>query len=134
MKHYVYLLIIFFLYSCHLFTKVEILMGESTLKNGDIIKVKFVGYGATTPNVVLVTKKSKNNKESTIGKILNYDSKNIVTIKEIDSRYINVRLTDTSYSERLSNDFLIDLNNKIEPNDGSPYTHDTDLFQSGHKH
>ncbi len=125
MKYFISVIIICSLNSCFRFGKNEVLMAKHILTDGTIIEIRYIGYGATTPSVVWASKKPKNEKNIIIGKILNFNDRNKVNITQVDNGHINIRLTDTIIFKGKFNDFFIDLNNKIEPNDGSPYATDT---------
>jgi hypothetical protein len=98
----------------------ETVMAKCILRSGDVIELKYRGGGATAPDVIWVYKKTRNKKNIIIGKIQGTDSEH-ATISEIDSNRIKIRLTDTLFKKAQFRDYIINLNNRIGRNDGSPY-------------
>ncbi len=96
-------------------------MATQTLKDGSIITLYYLGRGATAQDVIWVTKSSKNKKKY-IGKFKWFDDKSSkINIWQINDTLIKIRLTDTTIWKGVFTDFTINLNNKIETNDGSLY-------------
>jgi|GEM_PF-6132975 len=100
---------------------------EKILTNNEIGKdsiVKAFYYydgplGATVPNVLWIRLCIKND-SVIIGKIKDFSFDDSVNIMKIDSSNLKVRLIYTGVFKGHS-DYIVNLNFRIMPNDGSPY-------------
>ncbi len=122
MKIIIYALLLIaceFLTSCF-FMRDERTLITKSLSNGERIEVYYVGYGATTSDVIWIAK-INNNKRNIVGKIKDFDFTFKINLNQINDSIIRLRFTDTTNFTGIYNDFFINLNNRIEPNDGSPY-------------
>jgi hypothetical protein len=125
MRLLLYLFVVSSIVGCSLSDNSPVVIGKDTLQNKTIIQLEMRGGGATGKDVIWV-KKVSNSEENYIGKIewyLNgFDSK----ISQVNDSLITVRLTDTATVWKGKfRDFVINLNNKVQFNDGSMYADST---------
>ncbi len=116
-KHLTFISLIFFLNGCG-FESNLIKVGKKTLNDKSVIELYYFGGGATAPDVVWVKKMVKND-QWYIGKIKWYCPDGYETnIWQINDTLIKIRFIDTSTWKGTHTDFIINTNNRIEPNDG----------------
>ena len=97
------------------FEKEEKLMAEYKLKDGNVIELRYVGYGATTPNIIQVNKKNPNEDTSVlIEKIEGFDYNYKVEFNQINDTLLKVTLIDTSSFKGNHMDWMINLNKKFK--------------------
>lgn len=101
--------------------KNEELMEEKFLDDGVIIKLYHSGGGATDSEVIWIKKVSQEGETSIIGKIKGYTKNERINIKRVDKNHITLNLINRKNFMNQPIVFLIDLNNKIKRNDGSPF-------------
>ena len=123
MKSFIFTTIICFFIGCSFddgLTKV----GEQSLKDKSIIELCMRGGGATDIDVIWVRKTTGTNQKF-IGRIKWYLNGFDTKIWQVNDSLIKVRLTDTINWKGTFRDFTLNLNNKVEPNDGSMYADST---------
>ena len=114
-KKTIYLLLILFFTQCSLsFEKEEKLMGKYKLKDGSIIELRYIGYGATTENVIQVNKKNpKGNSSVMVERLKGFDYKYEVEFNQISDTLLKVTLIDTAVFKGNRTDLMIDLNKRV---------------------
>jgi hypothetical protein len=99
-----------------------VILANYQLKNGAILNLqeKTGGYlGATTPNVTWINKTEKNGQELQVGKI-----KQLLDMGEISFEPVNDSLIKLLYVDSIwhhTSIYIINVNQRIYPNDGSAY-------------
>ena len=93
----IYLLLVLFFTQCSTFDKEEKVMGEYKLKDGNIIELRYIGYGATTENIIQVNKKNpKENSSVMVERIKGFDNGYQVEFNQMNDTLVKVTLIDTS--------------------------------------
>lgn len=116
MKYIFFLLLIT---SCSLFIN-EKLIFRKILNNGTVLELYYTGGGATDSDIIWIKKVTKDGRKTRIGKIKDFTVSDKVNVIEVDSNHVALSFV-VSYFPQHPVIFLIDLNNKIERNDGSPF-------------
>jgi hypothetical protein len=92
------------LQSCTLFEKDEKLLKEYINSNGEKIRIYYVGFGATTNDVIQVRKEHQ---EKPLKVFEKYNS--LVSSRLIDDTNLQVVLNDTGYYENTADTFLVSI-------------------------
>ena len=108
------------LFGCLSMVGDDIKIADKTLKDGSILQLYYRGGGATSPNVIWVSKKDKNYK-ILIGKFKWFESGYTTEISQTTDDSINIKFTDTSIFKGQITIFKISLRDTIRYNDGSPF-------------
>ena len=109
-------MLIVFLTQCSSFQKEEKLMREYKLNDGNILELRYIGYGATTENVIQVNKKTpRDNTSVMVEKIKGFDNNYQVEFNQINDTLVKVSLIDTSNFKGKRMDWEINLNKRAKP-------------------
>lgn len=119
MKYIYFFFLILLFSSCFLLNN-EKFMLKKVLSNGTTIELDYSGGGATAPDIIWVKKVTKDGEKIRIGKIKDFTNLDKVDISQIDSNHIALKFVTTDFSNHAVV-FIIDLNSRIERNDGSPF-------------
>jgi len=100
-------------------------INKKALNDSTDIELYYGGGGATAPDVIWVRRIVKN-KQQYIGKIKWSGTEWYKTdIEQVNDTLIKIRITDTLNWKGRFREFIISINNRIEPNDGSMYADGT---------
>jgi hypothetical protein len=109
----VYVLLIVLLTRCSSFEKEEKLMGEYKLNDGNILELRYIGYGASTENVIRVNKRNpKENTSVMVEQIKGFDNNYQVEFNQMNDTLVKVTLIDTSNFKGKRMDWEINLNKR----------------------
>ena len=99
-----------------------LVLGSFQLKDGVTLALqeKIGGYlGATTPNVTWIKIKERNGKEQQVGKINRFLDMGTISFEPINDSLISLQYIDSILHYKSK--YIININKRIYPNDGSPY-------------
>jgi len=103
------------LISCgNIFEKNQRLMGDFKLQNGNLIELYYIGYGATTPNVIWINEKKEAGGDTIINKIDGFDYKYIISFNQLNDSLLKIVFTDTAYFKGRQTERVVNLNQRIK--------------------
>lgn len=101
--------------SCdNIFEKNQRLIGDFKLQNGNVIELYYIGYGATTPNVIWINEKKAAGSDTIINRIDGFDYKYTVSFNQLNDSLLKIVFTDTAYFKGRQTERIVNLNQRIK--------------------